>query len=100
MPDVVDEPREQRTGQPGQGCLMGVGRTDLERGDAQAVATFLGQVHDETVVLQYVQQVIDRRARQAEVSGDAGGRQRTRVPGQVGQHLQGLVRRGHLGAHR
>ena len=70
----VDEPPEHGAGDPAQRLLARVGRAELERGDAEPVAALLGQVHDEPLLAQHREQVVDARARQPEVARDRRGR--------------------------
>ena len=75
----VHEPAEHRAGDPAQRLLARVGRAELERRDAEPVAALLGQVHDEALVAQHREQVVDGRARQPEVARDRRRRHRRGV---------------------
>ena len=74
VPDGVDQPGQDRAGQAWQRFLPGVGGADLERAHAEAVAALLGQVDDEAGGHELGEQVVGRRAGQAEVARQGRGR--------------------------
>ncbi len=94
VPDRVDQPRQHRPGQPRQWLLPGVGTADLERAHAESVAAFLRQVDDETGGDQLGQQVVGRRAGQAEVAGQRGRGDRAGLASQGLQQGQRVACRG------
>ena len=55
----VDQPAEHGAGDPAQRLLARVGRAELERRDPEPVAALLGQVHDEALVAEHPEQVVD-----------------------------------------
>jgi hypothetical protein len=83
-----DEPREDGLRDPAQRVLAQVGRAELVGRDAEAVAALLGQVDDEALVSEDIEQVVRRRAGEPEVAGDRRRRQRRGVAGQQLQQLQ------------
>ena len=93
----VDQPGEDRPGDPLQRLLPGVRRAQLEGGHAQAVAALLGQVGHEALAAQHRQQVVDARAGQAQVAGDRGGGHRLGMSRDVLQDGEGLPGGGGVG---
>ena len=85
----VDEARQDGLRDPSQRFLADVGGADLVRGDAQAVAALLGEVDDEPLVGEDLEQVVG-----ATSAGGRGAlrdrrrRERLRVAGQQAQDLE------------
>ena len=84
----VDEARQDGLRDPSQRFLADVGGADLVRGDAQAVAALLGEVDDEPLVGEDLEQVVGGRAREVEVMRDGCRRERLGVAGQQAQDLE------------
>ena len=86
----LDQPGEHRPAAPLQRRLAGVGRPELEGGDAEPVPPLLRQVDHEALVGEHPQQVVDAGAGEPEVAGDGRGGLRLGVPGEQAQHGQGV----------
>jgi len=95
--DRVDQPGQHRPGQPGQRLLARVRAADLEGAHAQAVAALLGQVDDEAGGDELGEERVGRRAGEAEVAGQRGGRHRARLPGERLEQRERLPGRGDTG---
>ena len=93
---AVDQLGERSAGQPGQRLLPGEPAAHLERGDPEAVAVLLGQVHHEALVDHRVEQVVGRAARQVARPDDPVERDRVGLGGEEPQHPQGAGRCGDL----
>ena len=85
-----DQAGEDRLRDPAQRVLAHVGAAELVGADAEAVAPLLGQVHDEALVDQHVEQVVGAAAREVEVARDRGRRERRGVAGEQLEQLQRL----------
>ena len=99
LPDPVDQTGQRDAGEPGQRLLPGEPVADLPRREPHAPGAVLGVVHDEVLVRHRGEQVVRRRAREAERVGDARGRHRDRLARQQPQHAQRRRRGGHGTAH-
>ena len=99
LADLRDQLDEQRPGQSLERIVAQVRRADLERGHPEPVPLLLRQVHDEALVDHCPQQVVRRRARQADRGGDALHRHRSGLGGQERQHPQSAGRGGNVAAH-
>ena len=93
----VDEPAEHGAGDPAQRLLARVGGAELERRDPEPVAALLGQVHDEALVAQHGQQVVDARARQPELARDRRRGHRRGVTAEQLQHAERVGGGGSVG---
>ena len=87
---LVDQPLQQGAGDPLQGGLPLVCGAQLVGGDAEPVATLLGQVGDEALLAQHGQQVVGRRAGEAEGAADRPGGEGLGMPCEQAQDLKGL----------
>ena len=87
---LVDEAPEQRAGHALQRRLALVRGPELEGRDAEAVAALLGQVGDEALLAKHGQQVVGRRAGEAEGAADRPGGEGLGMPCQQAQDLKGL----------
>jgi hypothetical protein len=96
--DPVDELAQQRAGEAFQRIVSQVGRAELERGDAESVAAFRGQVCHETGGLELREQVIRRRAREVQFARDHGRGHRPRPGGERAKDAQTASQRRHFAA--
>jgi hypothetical protein len=86
----ADEAREHGLGDPPQRLLALIGAPELEGGDAEAVAALLGDVDDEALVLEDVEEVVGGGSREVEVSRDGGCGQGLGVAGEEPEDLEGV----------
>jgi urocanate hydratase len=86
--DRVDQSAHHRPGQHLQRLVAHVGRPDLEGGHAETVTALVRQVHHEVMFDEHLQQVIDGRPRDAQLTGQGRRADRTRARCQCQQHLQ------------
>jgi len=93
----VHQVYQQLTGEAPQRRLPGVGRTQLERRDTEAVAPLVSQIHHETLIAEHREQVIDAGPGQVQVAGDGRGRDRFGMVCRQLQDGQGLTGCGGVG---
>ncbi len=97
---AIGEGGQQRSAEARERLLTGVAAGELERGGAEAPAALRCEVHDEAVLVEGGEQVVDGRSRDAELRGEGGCRDRTTLPCEEGEDPQRLIGRGNLRATR
>ncbi len=100
LAEAVDECGDERTAEPGKRLLSAESARELERGDTEAVAALLGQVHDESPLLHHREQVVHGRAREVEGVRDRRGGHRPALRREVREDRERLVGRRHLRSGR
>ncbi len=96
----IDERGEQGPPDPRERLLARVGRAQVDCGDTETETALLRQVHHEPVLLQRVQQMVDRGTRQIELARDHARRERPAGAREQAEDPQRLIRGRNLrGAH-
>ena len=97
VPRLVDEAVHDPAGHPLQRSLPLVGGAELVCREAQSVAPLLGQVAHVATVDEDGEQVVDARARQAEVARDGRGGHGLPAARDEGEDVEGVARGGSVG---
>ena len=98
LPGAVDQPAQQRPGQPLERVVPQVGRAQLERADPEPVPALLGQVRHEAGLGQLGEQVVRRRPGQPQLARHRRRGHRAGLAGQQPQHRQAAPQRRHIAA--